>query len=375
MIGGLRWFRRPDRSDSGTGGTPWGGWRRLRLFWVVVVALMAATGTTVQLLGPPDRPATAPQGAIAPQPPIAQSPVAQPPATGAAGGKTEAPAPAAAPTVTATAIGAEADQPLYERAPRAIGGYLPRIAPDGRKPMQVFAAPFDRRVQGPRVGLIVAGIGMNEADSLAAARTLRGGVTFALTPYAGNPERVVAELRRTGHETLISVPMEPVEFPLSDPGPRALLTMLSPEDNLERLHWVMSRTGGYVGMTNALGAMRGERFSGMGDQMTVVLRELARRGLMFVDARADAGRNHLSWHRSVDLVIDDIATEERIDQRLELLSRLARDRGSALGLATQPRPVTVDRIAAWTNGLADKGIILAPITAIALAPAPAEEIK
>lgn len=361
MISALRWFRRSgDPSDSSSPVAPWGGWRRLGLFWAAIVALIAVVGSTAQLVGPATRSVTTP-------PSVAEAP--KPPETPIATSKLPPPPPGPEPST------AEADSPLYERAPRGIDGYLPRIAPDGRPPMRAFAVTSSRQVQGPKVALIVAGIGMNEAASLAAARTLQGGVTFALSPYAGSPARMVTEIRNRGHEVLISVPMEPVEFPLSDPGPRALMTHLSPEENLERLHWVMTRAGGYVGMTNALGAMRGERFSSMGDQMTAMLRELGRRGLLFVDARPDAERNHLSWHRSVDLVVDEIATEERIDQRLELLSRLARDRGAALGLATQPRSVTIDRIAAWTTGLADKGITLAPITAIAQAPVRLEDTK
>lgn len=357
MISAVRWLRRSaDPPEPGSARDPWGGWRRLGAFWAAVIAMIAAVGLTAQLIGPPTRSVTSP-------PSTAEA--TKPPATP----KPPPPAPGPEPITT------EADSPLYERAPRGIDGYLPRIAPDGRPPMRAFAVPFNRQAQGPKVGLIVAGIGMNEADSLTAARTLPGGVTFALSPYAGNPARVVTEIKNRGHEVLISVPMEPVEFPLSDPGPRALMTHLSPEENLERLHWVMTRAGGYVGMTNALGAMRGERFAGMADQMAAVLRELGRRGLLFVDARADAERNHLSWHRSVDLVVDEIATEERINQRLELLSRLARDRGVALGLATQPRAVTIDRIAAWTISLADKGIMLAPITAIAQAPVRQEDTK
>ncbi len=334
---------------------PWGGWRRLGLFWASVVVVLAVLGATLQLVGPP--------GPIAAHQPAA--PTVPPPSTAAA---TPAAAPVVQPPTDPTAL-------LRERAPANIGGFLPRVAPDGRRPMQAFAAPFNPRTTGPRVALIVAGLGMNYADSIAAGRTLRGAISFALSPYAGNPERVMGELRSAGHEVLMSIPMEPSEFPLNDPGPRALMTSLSTEDNLERLYWAMSRAGSYVGMTNALGMMRGERLSGMADQIGMVHRELAKRGLIFVDVRPDAEPNHLAWHRRVDLVIDEIATEERMDQRLELLSRLARDRGSALGLATQPRPVTIERIAAWTNSLADKGVTLAPVSAIALPPAQKEAAK
>lgn len=330
---------------------PWGGWRGLGLFWAVILVLVAGTVTTLQVLGPPERPAPAPPPAAATQ---------APPAT---------PAPPPAPDPAAPG------SPFLERAPRAIGGFLPRVAPDGRRPMQAFAAPFNPGGNQPRVAILLAGIGMNEADSLAAARALSGAVTFALSPYAANAEAMIQAVRGAGHEVLLAVPMEPTEFPLSDPGPMALMTSLSTEDNLDRLRRIMTLGVGYAGMTNALGGMRGERLSGMPDQMAMILGELGQRGLMFVDARPDATVNRLSWHRTVDLVIDESPTEDRIDQRLDLLARLARDRGAALGLATLPRPVTVERITAWINGLAARGIVLAPVTAIARPPVPREDSR
>ena len=54
--------------------------------------------------------------------------------------------------------------------------HLPRIAPDGRAPMQAYAAGFDPDSRRPRAALLLAGIGMNAAESDAAIRTLRRGV-------------------------------------------------------------------------------------------------------------------------------------------------------------------------------------------------------
>ena len=348
-----------------------GGWKGLGRFWAGIGALIAVGGVTLHVLGPIDRPVERNSNKVAELLPATLPPPAE-----------IRPAPIRAPSVPVRERpGRDTPGPVVDPDPALLvpipnapiggdaGDMIPRIAPDGRKPMQVYAAGFDPDTRRARVSLILAGMGMNEADSLAAARTLPGGVTFAVSPYAANVERVLSAVRLAGYEFLVSIPMEPTEFPLTDPGPRALLTSLPPDANLERLFWTFSRMGGYVGVTNALGAMRGDRFSGMNDPMTAVLAEIGKRGLLFVDVRAGGGPNQQSWGRSVDLVIDEITTEEHIDQRLEALSRLARDRGTALGLATAPRPVTVDRIAAWANGLLNKGLALAPVSAIAVPPA------
>jgi polysaccharide deacetylase 2 family uncharacterized protein YibQ len=48
---------------------------------------------------------------------------------------------------------------------------------------------------------------------------------------------------------------------------------------------------------------------------------------------------------------------------------MAKDTGSALGMVMRPTPVAVARIAAWSNGLADRGLALAPVSALAMPPA------
>jgi polysaccharide deacetylase 2 family uncharacterized protein YibQ len=75
----------------------------------------------------------------------------------------------------------------------------------------------------------------------------------------------------------------------------------------------------------------------------------------------------------VDVIVDprdtqgDPADAQAIDRNLAALEAVAARRGAAIGLAGPPRPVLLDRIAVWAHGLAARGIVLAPLTAI---PAP-----
>lgn len=235
--------------------------------------------------------------------------------------------------------------------------------------MQVYAAGFDTSTRRPRVGLLLAGIGLNQAESEAAIRNLPGGVTLAISPYAPNTSRLLALARAAEHEYLIAIPMEPTGFPLNDPGKQALMTSLSPEQNRPRLEWTLSRMAGYAGATGALGTMRGERFASLADEMQPVLTELAQRGLFYVDPRPGAPRLRLVWNRSVDMVVDEPDTAAEIDDKLARLDKLAREKGSALGLATVVRPVTVQRLAAWASGLEAEGLALAPVSALVQPPA------
>jgi hypothetical protein len=274
---------------------------------------------------------------------------------------------------------ADPDPSLQEPYPGGAGANLklPVISADGRVPMAAYAAGFDPSTIRPKVGILIAGFGMNEADNLAAIKSLPEGVTLAFSPYAGNIGHLLEVARMTEHEYLLSVPMEPQGYPMNDPDNRhALMTSLAPAENLDRLRWALSRISGYVGITDALGQLHGERLEGVPIQLDPVLEEVAHRGLLFVGARTGRPPVAFAWNRPVDMVIDDDPVDATVlDQRLDALTHMALDKGSALGLVSVPRPVTLARVTAWTNTLAAKGLALAPVSALVRPPAKQEAGK
>jgi hypothetical protein len=252
-------------------------------------------------------------------------------------------------------------------------GPVPKIGPDGARPSGIYAQAAKAtagKADGPRVAIVVGGLGISAAATAEALAKLPAPVTFAFAPYGTDVDRVAARARGEGHEILLQVPMEPFDYPDSDPGPQTLLTSLTPEQNLDRLHWIMSRIQGYVGMTNHMGA----RFTASEQAVAPVLREAAKRGLIFVDDGTSprsltgqlAGANNLPFAKS-DLMLDAVPTPVEIDRALNRLEMTARERGLAVGVASA-LPVTIDRIAQWAKAAANRGLVLVPISAIALKP-------
>ena len=345
------------------------GWRGLGRFWMAILTAAALTAAVIQALGPPLQPMPPQSGPVAHADPLPVPHASPAPHTSTPSHQaTESPVEERRPGRTIPGPVAAPDPALMEPYPGDPKRRLPRIAVDGRAPMDAYAAGFDSSNLRPKVALLIAGIGMSQADSLAAIKNLPGGVTLAVSPYAGDIANLLDVARLNEHEFLLSLPMEPQSFPLNDPDNRfALMTSLSPADNMERLRSLLARQAGYAGVTNAFGPMRGERLSGMESQFGAVLQDVANRGLMFVDARTGQPPLPYVWNRSADIVLDDGAFDAAtLDQRLDTLTHLALDKGSALGLVLLPRPVTLDRAAAWTNGLASKGVALAPVSALML---------
>ena len=250
--------------------------------------------------------------------------------------------------------------------PTALGP-LPRIGPDGRKPWQAYARPFDRADKRPRIAVLLSGLGLSGAATEAAINDLPGAVTLGFNPYAPKLDDWIGSARATGHEVFLSLAMEPVDYPRVDPGPHTLLISLDRQQNLERLQWVLSRGAGYVGVVSSAGS----RFTTSQADLLPILDEIKARGLMFVDSRstensvAGAVSKSIGLPRAVnDLALDLQASRDAIDQRLQQLEQLARQTGVAIALG-EIYPVTIERLAQWIPSLERKGIVLAPISATA----------
>jgi polysaccharide deacetylase 2 family uncharacterized protein YibQ len=255
-----------------------------------------------------------------------------------------------------------ADPALVENTPM---GPLPRIADDGTTPMRAYAPPAISDGH-PRIAIVIGGLGISAKQTDAALKGLPAGVTLAVAPYAGDAQRWVAQARAQGHEVLLEIPMEPYDFPDSDPGPHTLRSGAGEDANTERLVWALTRFSGYAGVTNLLGG----RFMSDASSLEPMLTYLARRGLMFYDngqashstASDVASRVGVPFAQA-DSEIDTIQTAMEIDHRLSALETLARTRGSAAGSGGLT-PITIDRVRNWAQGLAGRGFVLVPASAI-----------
>jgi hypothetical protein len=246
-------------------------------------------------------------------------------------------------------------------------GLLPVIAPDGREAWRVYSRPFSDPYQRPRIGILLAGLGMSQSATLTAIQQLPGAVTLSFNPYARKLQEWIDQSRAAGHEVMLELPMEPVDYPDDDPGPHTLLTSMDSQANLERTEWLLGRFVGYVGVTNYMGS----RFTASSDAMRPVLSALQQRGLMFMDTRSSAHSVASEIADEIGLVqaannrfLDTKASRVAIDARLAELERLARRNGSAIGVGF-PYPVSIERIAAWAETLERKGLTLAPLSNLA----------
>jgi polysaccharide deacetylase 2 family uncharacterized protein YibQ len=254
------------------------------------------------------------------------------------------------------------DQRLLEKGRY---GMIPVMA-DGLRPFTVYAAEADRAkaARMPAVAVVVGGLGVGAAKTVDAIMKLPPAVTLAFTPYGSDPTKLAERARAQRHEILLQVPMEPFDYPDNDPGPQTLLSTLPAEQNLDRLHWHLSRFQGYAGIANFMGA----RFVVSDNVMQPIVRDAAKRGLGYFDdgsaprsvAASLAASQAMPFARA-DLTIDVVPTTLEIDRALAKLETIARERGTAVGIASA-LPISIERISAWCKALESRGIMLVPLT-------------
>ena len=240
-------------------------------------------------------------------------------------------------------------------------GPLPVIGPGGRTPFQAYARPFTDAGR-PKVAVVIGGLGLNTDYTRAAIERLPPQITLSFVPYSEGLQGWIDLARRHGHEVLLEVPMEPVDYPANDPGPYTLLANAQPQETTRRLEWLLSRATGYFGVTNYLGS----RFLQADASVGALAEALKTRGLGFYDDGTGRGRGAVAGLRraSADRVIDDQQSAETIDRALLQLEASALQNGRALGSGFA-YPVTLEQVARWAESVESRGYQLAPASAIA----------
>ena len=243
-------------------------------------------------------------------------------------------------------------------------GPLPRISAAGERPLAAYARPSDVPADATRIAIVVGSLGIDKDSTAGAIADLPGEVTLAFAPYDPRMTTDAAAAHAAGHELLLQIPMEPLNFPSINPGPNTLTTDASEDQNRGRLRWLLGRMTGYVGAVNYLGA----RFTADEQAMTPVLRELASRGLLYLDdgssprSATEVAAGRAPFLRA-DVVLDADATPDAIDAQLDNLLSIAKARGFAIATASA-FPASVKEISAFAASAASKGIVLVPISAL-----------
>ncbi|MDR7221429.1 polysaccharide deacetylase 2 family uncharacterized protein YibQ [Aminobacter aminovorans] len=251
----------------------------------------------------------------------------------------------------------------------SASGPLPMRAADGRRPFDVYARAWSG-ARGARVAIVIGGLGLSQTGTQTAIGKLPPEITLGFAPQGNSLGRWMQAARREGHEIVMQVPLEPFDFPNVNPGRNTLTVEAGADEILKNLRWTLSRTTNYTAVMNYMGA----RFSTSPEAMGVMMAELGKRGIGYVDdgtsarslAPETALKNGVPFAAG-DAIIDGVQDRGAILDKLDELERTARAKGFAIGTGNA-FDVTVDAVASWATEARKRGIEIVPISAVASDP-------
>ena len=240
--------------------------------------------------------------------------------------------------------------------PIAVATTLPR--------WQQFAVATTPSGNKPMIAIVIDDMGVDRKRS-AIAIDLRAPLTLSFLTYAEDLKGQTQRARLKGHELMLHVSMEPLSSQV-DPGPNALLTNLSEEEIRRRLEWGFGRFSTYVGLNNHMGS----KFTSDNKAMRIVIEEIKRRGLLFLDSRTSGKSVGVKLARELgvpvverNIFLDHENNIKAVNAQLTQVEEIARRMGAVIAIG-HPRDATIKALQIWLKGIEAKGFQLVPLTAI-----------
>ncbi|UCF92562.1 MAG: divergent polysaccharide deacetylase family protein [Desulfobacterales bacterium] len=187
----------------------------------------------------------------------------------------------------------------------------------------------------PKVAIIIDDLGY---DSKIAEKflDLDAVLTFSVLPHSPSQKKIIRLARADGYETMLHLPMEPVEYPTTDPGPGTLLTSMTADQLISQLEQNLDAVPFVRGVNNHMGS----KMTAASSQMNQVFTVLKKRGLFFIDSRTSlhslckpSARLLQVRFAQRDVFIDHQRDADFIRRQIRELVRIAHRNGEAVGIA------------------------------------------
>ena len=222
-----------------------------------------------------------------------------------------------------------------------------------------------RRTDGPKIALVIDDLG-GENHLSREFLLLDAPVTFSILPLRTYSRPLAAEAPQRGKEVILHLPMEPHGYPKIEPGEGALLQKMNEEELLLQLARDIDSVPNIKGVSNH----EGSRLMEDPKKMKIILSELKRRGLFFLDSRTTPRTVGLRTAKSIGLramertvFIDHSLREDEIRKNLEQLTRSSLSRGFAIGIG-HPHAMTIQSIREMLPKTKEKGIEIVPLSTL-----------
>jgi polysaccharide deacetylase 2 family uncharacterized protein YibQ len=194
----------------------------------------------------------------------------------------------------------------------------------------------------PKVAIIIDDMGTND-NFLSDLLALKYPITLSVFPHQPRSAETAERAYKKGREVMLHLPMEPIDYPTYNPGPGALFTFMTDDEFFAALSGDLAAVPHISGVNNHMGSLLTQDRA----RMEVVLKEIKKRGLFFVDSKT--GPRSIAYETAVNLGVPAVARDVFLDNesdvgeikaRIAELIGKAKKNGHALGIC-HPRPETI----------------------------------
>lgn len=204
-----------------------------------------------------------------------------------------------------------------------------------------FISPKPVVVIKPKLAIVIDDLGYDQKQAQVLYQ-IEPHITLAVLPHQPYSNQIAKIAKAQGQEVLLHLPMEPHNYEKYGKMQHMLLASMVLPELTQELRYNLDSLPSVVGVNNHMGSRLTEDES----RMEVILSELKRRGLFFIDSRTAplsmaytvAKRLGLKTYRR-DVFLDNVDQVDSIISQLKQLVILAKQRGKALGIG-HPRPNT-----------------------------------
>jgi hypothetical protein len=209
-----------------------------------------------------------------------------------------------------------------------------------------------------RVSIIIDDLGQRK-DLVRNFLRLDIPLSFAILPQLRYSTLLARELKNSGYETLLHLPMEPEGYPETNPGPGALLVSMNSSQIKGIILTNLETVPGVSGASNH----EGSRFTVNREKMVEALSVLKREGLFFLDSKTSSQSvgeevaRELGMPALSNQVFLDTKDEYKyICRQLEKLRRRVLKSGTGIGIGHVHKKFTAQALARYIPEFKEDGI-------------------
>ena len=231
----------------------------------------------------------------------------------------------------------------------------------------IFYPPkVSKKSRGPRVAIIIDDMGSSKRRARELIN-LDAPITFSFFPFSRNSRQLAREAFEKGKEVMLHMPMEPHGFPGNDPGKGALVMNMTEEELHRQIRKNLEAIPHIKGVNNHMGS----RFMEDDQRVSILMEELRKRELYFLDSRTTAKTVGYRTAKELgmktgerNVFLDNNSYDEaEIRKNISELAKIAKAEGKAIAIG-HPHSSTIKSLREMIPRLRESGIEIVPLSEV-----------